>query len=372
MDWLLTILGIMVLIVLHEAGHFVVAKATGMRVERFSLFFPPRLVGVKRGETEYAIGAIPAGGYVKITGMSPEEVADLPPEVARRAYYSQAPWKRIVTILAGPGVNLLIAFLLFWGVLFVGSFNGALTLEGVNPKLRTLQASGTATVAGVQAGMPAAAALRKGDRILAIDGRRVNEEGAMRAISAHRCLGAPIDGCKATKPVAVTVRRAGKDLRLAIVPRYDTHERRMLLGFLFAPPPVRSFGPLAAAGASAREMWAMTATTFTGLAKALTSSKERKQISSIIGIGRVTEQAVAEGPGRALVVIGYVSLVLAVLNLLPFLPLDGGHVLWAAAEKVRGRRVSLAAMWRFSSVGIALLFFLVISGVSNDIGRLGG
>jgi regulator of sigma E protease len=104
----------------------------------------------------------------------------------------------------------------------------------------------------------------------------------------------------------------------------------------------------------------------------LTSSKQRKQISSIIGIGRVTEQAVAEGPGRALVVIGYVSLVLAVLNLLPFLPLDGGHVLWAVAEKVRGRRVSLAAMWRFSSVGIALLVFLVISGVSNDIGRLGG
>jgi regulator of sigma E protease len=146
----------------------------------------------------------------------------------------------------------------------------------------------------------------------------------------------------------------------------------MLLGFLFAPPPVRSFGPLAAAGASAREMWAMTVTTFSGLARALTSSKERKQISSIIGIGRVTEQAVAEGPGRALVVIGYVSLVLAVLNLLPFLPLDGGHVLWAAAEKARGRRVSLAAMWRFSSIGIALLAFLVISGVSNDVSRLGG
>jgi regulator of sigma E protease len=119
-------------------------------------------------------------------------------------------------------------------------------------------------------------------------------------------------------------------------------------------------------------MWAMTTQTFSGLAQALTSSKQRHQISSIVGISQVTEQAVAAGPGRALVVIGYVSLVLAVLNLLPFLPLDGGHVLWALAEKLRGRRVSLVAMWRFSSVGIALLLFLVVSGFSNDIGRLGG
>jgi regulator of sigma E protease len=372
MDWLLTILGIMALIVLHEAGHFAVAKATGMRVERFSLFFPPKIAGVKRGETEYTIGAIPAGGYVKITGMNPEEIKDLPPEVARRAYYSQVPWKRVATILAGPGVNLLIAFLLFWGVLFAGSWGGALTLEGVNPKLRTLQMSAGPRVASVQAGMPAALALRAGDRIVAIDGRSVDQESAVLAISAHRCAGTPSEGCRAARPAAVTVRRAGRELTLAIAPRYDAAERRMLLGVRFVRPPVRSFGPLAAAGASLREMWAMTAETFTGLAKALTSSKERKQISSIIGIGRVTEQAVAEGPGRALVVIGYVSLVLAVLNLLPFLPLDGGHVLWAVAEKLRGRRVSLAAMWRFSSVGIALLVFLVISGVSNDIGRLGG
>src|ERR1700689_1653195 len=113
MSWVLTILGIVLLIVLHELGHFTAAKAVGMRVERFSLFFPPTLFRVRRGETEYAIGALPLGGYVKITGMNPEEIADLDPEVTRRAYYTQAPWKRIVVILAGPGVNILIAFLLF-------------------------------------------------------------------------------------------------------------------------------------------------------------------------------------------------------------------------------------------------------------------
>jgi regulator of sigma E protease len=371
MNWLLTILGIMALIVLHEAGHFAVAKAVGMRVERFSLFFPPKLVGIKRGETEYMIGAVPAGGYVKITGMNPEEIEGLPPEVARRAYYTQAPWKRIVVILAGPGVNLLIAFVLFWGVLFAGSVNGAFTLSEVTPDVRTLNPA-TTTIGAVERGMPATGALRAGDRIVTVDGHPVTERTAVEAISSHRCLGAAAEGCRARTPVVLTVRRGGRIVKLSILPRYSKEAGRMLLGFQFALPTPRSFGALAAAGASAREMWAMTTQTFSGLAKALTSAKQRGQVSSIVGISQVTERAVAAGPGKALVVIGYVSLVLAVLNLLPFLPLDGGHVLWAVAEKLRGRRVSLTAMWRFSSVGIALLLFLVVSGFSNDIGRLGG
>src|SRR5437899_6023715 len=129
MSWALAVLAIMVLIVLHELGHFAAAKAVGMRVERFSLFFPPTLLRVRRGETEYALGAIPAGGYVKITGMNPEELDGLEPEVARRAYYAQSPWKRIVVILAGPGVNIVIAFLLFWVVLFSVNINGAILLD---------------------------------------------------------------------------------------------------------------------------------------------------------------------------------------------------------------------------------------------------
>jgi regulator of sigma E protease len=270
-------------------------------------------------------------------------------------------------------VNLAIAFALFWVVLFAGSVNGAATLEGVNPGLRTLKPL-TATVGGVERGMPAAGVLRKGDRIVAVDGRPVTVSSAVTAISAHRCAGVAVEGCRGVTPVAITVRRAGRIVKLSIVPRYNAEKevRRMVLGFQFAPPPAKPFGVLAAAGAAGREMWAMTTQTFSGLAKAFTSAKQRRQISSIVGVSQVTEQAVAAGPGRALVVIGYVSLVLAVLNLLPFLPLDGGHVLWAVAEKLRGRRVSLAAMWRFSSVGIALLLFLVVNGFSNDIGRLGG
>ena len=368
MSWALTILGIVVLIVLHELGHFTVAKAVGMRVERFSLFFPPTIARVRRGETEYAIGAIPAGGYVKITGMNPEEIGNLDPAVARRAYYAQPPWKRIAVILAGPGVNILIAFLLFWAVLYSGNLNGALALGNLDPSVQTIAV--TNSVLAVEKGRPAAGKLRPGDRIVAVEGRRATIASTRAAIAAHRCSGALVDGCLAQSPVQITVLRSGRQLTLSVLPRYDKRAGRMLIGFGFGSP--RAFGALSAAGAAAQEMWHVTTQTVTGFGHALTSSKARGQVSSIVGITQEGHETVVAGSGYALAFLGFISLILAVINLFPFLPLDGGHVLWAVGEKVRGRRISLAAMYRFSSVGIVLLLFLVINGVGNDIGRLAG
>jgi regulator of sigma E protease len=363
-----TLLGIIVLIVLHELGHFAVAKAVGMRVERFSLFFPPTLFRVKRGETEYAIGAIPAGGYVKITGMNPEELKDLDPEVARRAYYSMAPWKRIAVILAGPGVNILIAFVLFWAILLSGNLNGAATLGRLDPNVPTLVTN--TSVLAVDPGTPADGVLKAHDRIVAVDGHSATVESARAAIASHRCAGTPSSGCRATTPVHLVVRRGRHEVALSIFPRYSKEARRMLIGFGFGS--VKAFGVLGAASASLSEMWHTTTGTITGFGHALTSSKVRSEIHSIIGITEVGTESVNAGPGDALVFLGYLSLILAVINLFPFLPLDGGHVLWSLAEKVRGKRVSLLAMYRFSSVGIVLLLFLVVNGVSNDISRLAG
>ena len=146
----------------------------------------------------------------------------------------------------------------------------------------------------------------------------------------------------------------------------------MLIGFEFGRLSAKSFGVLAAGGAAAREMWHITTQTITGFGHALTSSKARKQISSIVGITQDAHETVIAGAGFALVFLGFISLILAVINLFPFLPLDGGHILWSVAEKVRGRRISLLAMYRFSSVGIVLMLFLVVNGIGNDIGRLGG
>jgi regulator of sigma E protease len=369
MDWLIALVGFMLLIILHELGHFAAAKAVGMRVERFSLFFPPTIFSVRRGETEYGIGAIPLGGYVKITGMSPEEVGGLEPEVARRAYYNQAPWKRIVVILAGPGVNLLIAFALFWAILASGSLNGAYTLENLNTSIRTLVPS--ASVAAVEKGAPAAGVLRPGDQIVAVDGHHASVDSTIKAVDAHRCAGALVNNCIAATPVALTIKRGGRLRTLSIRPRYDKALGRMLIGFDFGAA-AKPFGVLAAAGVALHEMWTTTTTMITRIGKAFTSSKVRKQLHSVVGITEIAHESVVAGAGYAIVFAGFISLILAVFNLFPFLPLDGGHILWSLAEKLRGRRISLAAMYRFSSVGIVLLAFLVINGVSNDIGRLGG
>jgi regulator of sigma E protease len=367
-SWLLTILGIVMLIVLHELGHFTVAKLVGMRVEKFSLFFPPILVKVKRGETEYGIGAIPAGGYVKITGMHPDEIKDLPPEVAARAYYNMAAWKRIAVILAGPGVNILIAFALFWLVLFSGSLNGAIALGNLDPSVTTLVPS--ASVLSVEQGSPAGGALRPGDKILEVEGKRATVTSARERIDSHRCAGTLVNGCRAATPVRITVLRSGDRLTLSIYPRYEKAAKRMLVGFAFGS--VKAFGVVGAAGAALSEMWHVTTQTITGFGKALTQSKARGELHSIVGITQVGQETVAAGAGYGFVFLGFLSLILAVINLFPFLPLDGGHVLWALAEKLRGRRISLMSMYRFSSVGMILLVFLVINGIGNDIGRLTG
>ncbi|MGB0890523.1 MAG: site-2 protease family protein, partial [Solirubrobacterales bacterium] len=123
MNWTLAFIAFALLIILHEFGHFAAAKSVGMQVTRFSLFFPPALFKKQVGETSYEIGAIPLGGFVKITGMNPEEEID--PEHLDRAYFRQPVWKRIVVIAAGPAMNFLIAFILIYILFsFVGVSSG--------------------------------------------------------------------------------------------------------------------------------------------------------------------------------------------------------------------------------------------------------
>src|SRR5689334_18388199 len=200
MSWLLAFVGFAALIILHEFGHFAAAKAVGMRVERFSLFFPPLIAKVRRGETEYAIGAVPLGGYVKITGMNPNE--RIPPEIAHRAYFKQPVWKRVTVIFAGPAMNFLIAFGIIWALL-----------------LSQGQVRNDLQVAVVDGGTPAAGQLRPGDKILSIDGKPgyapglsageiTDRQVALRKVVArHTCAGKPTNGCSATTPATVVVQR---------------------------------------------------------------------------------------------------------------------------------------------------------------------
>jgi regulator of sigma E protease len=352
-SWFLAFTGFAALIILHELGHFAAAKLVGMRVERFMLFFPPIVAKIRRGETEYGIGAIPLGGYVKITGMNPAE--EIPPEHAHRAYYRQPVWKRIVVIAAGPAVNVLLAFVILF-CLF--AFKGT--------------ASPTTQVQAVQKSAPAAGVLQPGDRIVAIDGVRGTPDKLRSVIGSHRCAGRPAKGCAAATPARVTVVRNGREQTLSITPRYDPAAKRMLLGFAFGyrydPLPVDR-----AATRSVTGMWDVTTATVKAITRLFYDSAARKQVSGVVGSYETTRQSFQQDDiVLALQILALISLSLAIVNLFPFLPLDGGHIFWALAEKVRGRPIPFRLMEQASYVGFVLVIMLFVVGLTNDIDRLRG
>jgi len=352
MSWLLAFIGFAALIILHELGHFSAAKAVGMRVEKFSLFFGPMLVKWRRGETVYGLGPIPLGGYVKISGMNPRE--ELPPEAASRAYFAQPVWKRLVVIGAGPAASILVALALLWAFF---AFHG-------EPK---------AGVGRVEPASPAAGVLRPGDRLIAVDGRSGGPDVLSTAIRAHKCTPPPIDGCLATSAAHVTVLRDGRQRSFTITPRYDAEAkpRRTRLGFEFAPVYVAQ-NPVDAVGSSVSTMWGVTTATVSTIGRVLFSSKARKQTSSVVGAYEVTRRTIEFSGWEALFLLGVISLSLGVLNLFPFLPLDGGHIFWALTEKIRGRAIPFAVMERASVIGVMLVLFLFFIGLTNDIDRITG
>ena len=353
MSWILAFVGFALLVILHELGHFTAAKAVGMRVEKFSLFFPPTLLKKRVGETEYALGAIPAGGYVKITGMNPDE--DLPDEVRTRAYYSQPVWKRIVVIAAGPAVNLVLAFVLlfvfFWAI---------------GPE------TGTSSVGSIQRGYPAAGVLQPGDELVAVDGRRGTPQELSERIASHRCPERPpTRGCEARTPVSVTVERDGRERTFELTPIYDPAVERTRLGFSYAPGP-RDPLPLG-------ESFDLTADRFWFIAKAtlelparLIDPEQRREISGVVGSYEVTRQTILNDLAEVIGILAIISLSLAIVNLFPFLPLDGGHIFWAIVEKVRRKPVPFSVMERAGVVGFMLVILIFLVGLSNDIDRLSG
>lgn len=358
MNWVLIFLGFSALIILHEAGHFFAAKATGMRVERFFLFFPPKLFSVKRGETEYGIGAIPAGGFVKISGMNPDE--ELPPEAEGRGYYDQPVWKRIVVIGAGPAVNIVLAF----AILFVL----ALSASQVNQ-----------TVGTVVPGTPAATvALQPGDEIVAVDGKRYPGLGLeerltkfVEQVGSHKCAGKPVDGCEAATPVELTVRRDGELQTIAVRPEYDAAIERTRVGFGYGSEPAE-LGAGGAAERAADSIWLVTTKTVTVFANIL-DPEQRKEVSGVVGVSATADKVIDEfGARESLIVLAVVSLSLGLINLFPFLPLDGGHIFWSLVEKVRGKPVPFAVMERAGAIGFVLVIMLFFIGLTNDIDRLTG
>lgn len=347
------VLILMFLVLVHEAGHMVVAKWCGMRVERFSIFFGRPLAKFRRGETEYGIGWLPLGGYVKITGMTRDE--DLPPELVPRAYYSAKTWKKVATIFAGPFVNLVVAFACFAAVFWIG--------------VPTPQATNAVQV--VTAGSPAASiGLAQGDRLLAVNGIATSsEEGLARARAELQS--------NPGQPVTVRFARDGQvrtaTARLARADGPDGQPiGRLGVQFEVAAGARESQGFVGGLSSGGRFTWFLIEENAKGIGQLFTSSEARDQVGSVVAIGAVYNEVASDGLIAILRFIGIISLVLAIFNLLPIFPLDGGHIVFALLEKLKGSPISTKVYERSAMVGWAVILVVFVFALQNDIGRLTG
>jgi regulator of sigma E protease len=407
MSVFVALFGLAFLILIHEAGHFFVALATGMRPRRFYVGFPPAIAKVNRNGIEYGIGSIPLGGFVKIPGMHRPAPSDLDVHLGRAlhedpgltgpiermkrplaegdmdgaavalpelqaavaaaelsppalhaaerglreladglgpdAYWRQATAQKVAVIFAGPATNLVAAVVLFAIVFMIGVPTGT-----------------TGRVEQVERGWPAAAGgLQQGDRIVALNGRPVDPESISERIQASR-----------GRPLEVGVVRDGERVTLGpIEPRRDTaRENVYRLGFALEPE-YTTYGPVAAFGKAFEETWIVTEAIGRSLGR-LVTGEGREEVSSPVGIVQGSSRALEVGFRYYLQVLGLISLSLALLNMLPLLPLDGGHITFSIIEGLRGRAIGRHVYERMSAIGLAIVLLLFAIGLSNDIGRL--
>ena len=337
MNLLAAVLVFGLLIAIHEAGHFLVARWAGMRVESFSIGFGPALARFRRGETEWRIGLLPFGGYVKIAGMNP--VAEEGEDRSDPRLYSNKPaWKRLLVILAGPAMNYVLAWTLLVALLLAGA---------VQLRLDTNE------VGEVMPGMPAATGLRQGDRIVAVDGRQVDDFPAVaEAVSARKA-----------ETLELTVEREGRRFEAAVT----TNE----LGQIGIRPPetVVSFG-------FAEALQRATTTTVVGslaIVQGLVDLIRGDAQGGLMGpVGIASEVArQAERGMRWLAGITVnLSIALGFFNLLPIPALDGGRAAFLLVEMVRRRPVDARAEAWVHMLGFLLLLGLILVGTVGDVGRI--
>ena len=339
------VLGLALLIFVHELGHFLAAKAFHMRVERFYIGFPPAVLKRTRGETEYGIGAIPLGGFCKISGMTPEE--KLPDDVVPRAYSSKPVWQRNITIAAGPFMNFVAALLIMFVYIQAGGYLQQATL----------------TVGQVVKGTPAAAAgLRAGDRLVAGDGHRFTSWNATTSFfESHP-----------HQAVSLSYRTPAGQLRTTTV-TLTTRPGAPSKGFLGVGSRATPIypAPWRAAGLAVTRTAGIVGDTFKGLWMLVSGKINPAGPDGAAGpVGIISLSQTAVRHIWYLVLLAFISINLGIVNLLPFLPFDGGHIFFNVLETVRGRKVDPRVLERAIAIGVVVLVTLFILLTFNDLQRL--
>lgn len=358
---LIVLFGIITMVMVHEGGHFVAAKATGMKATEFFFGFGPRLWSFRKGETEYGVKAIPLGGYVRIIGMNPYEEVD--PEDFGRTYREKPFWQKSVVVLAGVASHFVVAFLLFFLVASViGISQATTTVLGVQP-----------TLEGGVTGPAAAAGIQTGDRIVMIDGVPVTTwPGLVEVIAA-----------RPGKTVDLVVERAGTQVvltaTLATVPDGDGGTR----GFLGVEPVrqtvrVEPIAGIAASGAaigeatvvSAQGLWSLVSGFGDLVVATISGDTDRinnTRPASPIGLIRIGAETQKFGLSFTLELVALINIFVGLLNVLPVYPLDGGHFSVALYEKIRGRPADVRKLIPIAAVVVLFLVLLGVLAIYLDI-----
>ncbi len=356
-------------IVAHEGGHYFAAKATGMKVTEFFIGFGPRIWSFRRGETEYGIkGAIPFGAYVKVIGMNSLE--EVPPEEEHRTYRSKPFWAKSLVVLSGVAANFLIAFLIFAGVSFT---EGSPVIVDGEPVLSTEVAAVVDRTDDGAITAAAAAGLRPGDVIVAIDGRRVAGWDQLRSAIEE------VPG----QPVELLVRRGNEELAFATTmgSRVDASGRE--IGFLgFAPAVATEEISLLGAGwVGVRQVGLAVEFTFVAFGRILRFDTLGQLVGGVfggeidpevrpvspIGIVQIGSQAEDFGIVNMILLMAFVNVILGTLNALPLYPLDGGHFAVAVYEKVSGRTADMRKLVPVAVTVIALIALIGVLAIVLDI-----
>jgi membrane-associated protease RseP (regulator of RpoE activity) len=350
------VLALIAFVVAHEAGHFFAAKASKMKVTEFFVGFGPRLWSIVRGETEYGLKAIPAGGYVRIAGMNPFD--EVEPEEEERTYRGKSMSQKLFVFLAGIAANFLLAFLILWGIF---AFEGEPT-PNPTPEVATVVEGSSADVAGVE----------EGDVIRSIDGVPIDEwDTAAETIET-----------RPGETVTVVVERDGETVELSATLGVSEDGDR---GFFGVGPVVdlafTDVSAVAAVGLAGEEVWELTKQSYGFLVRLVTPSTMAELVGgigggevsaevrpvSVVGLWQIGSQSAEIGAVNVLYLMASINVILGALNVLPILPLDGGHAAIAIYERVSGRKANLRALAPVAVAVVALFVFIGVLSVLLDV-----
>ncbi len=339
MQIILAILVLMLLVLVHEWGHFIAARKIGVPVEEFSVGFGPLLASKERRGVQYSLRGIPLGGYVRMTGE--EDELDAPD-----GFMNRKPWEKIVIAAAGPAMNFVAAIVLF---IFVFSILG-MPQSSMEPVL-----GGT-----VEEGPAAEAGLLEGDRILEVDGHPVTDWNEITGIVSVAAPG---------KNITVTFERGGEQKTVTVQPYYDEERGRALIG-IYSSVTYERVSIMKAIPEGFKYTWEMTSLLLEGLAMLVTGQVGADDISGPVGITAMIGDAARSGTITLLTFMALLSVNLGLMNLLPIPALDGSKILFAAVEWIRGKRLPREREAMVHWIGLVVLLGLMALATFNDIERL--